>query len=118
MDQARRTLALRRRKSPFARAAFLLGLTAMLGSVVPAVPAAAQSQPACAPRERMVRNLAAYGEIPVASGLMGNGALIEILTSPSGTWSIIATRPDGTSCLIVVGDGWQGLAPAVPGRDS
>lgn len=78
----------------------------------------AAQQPVCMPREHMVQKLAEYGEAPVASGLMGNGNLLEILTSPSGSWSIIVTRPGGASCLLVSGQGWIESPPAVPGRDS
>lgn len=60
--------------------------------------------------------LTEYGEIPQASGLQSNGGLLEILTSPSGTWSIIVGRPGGPVCLVSSGDGWQAQAPQVPGR--
>lgn len=71
----------------------------------------------CASRAAMVAQLLSeYAEIPVASGLQSNGALVEILTSPSGTWSIIVGKPGGLTCLVASGDGWQAAMPQVPGR--
>jgi hypothetical protein len=70
----------------------------------------------CATRPVMVAKLLAdYGEVPVASGLQSNGGLVEILTSPSGTWSIIVGRPGGPVCLVSSGESWQAV---LPGRDS
>lgn len=60
--------------------------------------------------------LADYAEIPIASGLQSNGALVEVLSSPSGTWSIIVGRPGGPVCLVASGDSWVQAPPAVPGR--
>lgn len=74
------------------------------------------AQQPCSSRAVMVQKLAEYGEIPVASGLTGNGSLVEVLTSPSGTWSIIVGKPGGPVCLVASGDGFMPAAPQVPGR--
>lgn len=91
---------------------------AVLFLLVSASDVAGQQLP-CGPRDQALKQLAAeYGEAPVASGVMGNGNLIELLTSPSGTWTILVTRPGGVSCLIATGEGWQDGKPLVPGRDA
>ena len=47
-------------------------------------------------------------EEPVAVGLATNGGVIEVLASPDGkTWTAIIAMPDGTSCLIAAGQGWE-----------
>lgn len=79
--------------------------------------ATAWGQPMCAPREQVVARLSQeFGEVPTAPGLMGNGNLMEITTAPSGTWTVLVTRPDGLSCFVASGDGWVQKATAVPRR--
>lgn len=48
-----------------------------------------------------------YGERAMAHGLAHTGAVAEIFTSPKGTWTIIATSPNGMSCMIGSGESWQ-----------
>jgi hypothetical protein len=65
-------------------------------------------QIACGQRadiERMLKEQ--YGERQRAHGLASSGALAEIFTSPKGTWTIIATSPNGVSCMIGSGESWQ-----------
>ncbi len=65
----------------------------------------------CAAREAVLRQLNEnYGERPVATGLVSNGTVIEVLAARSGTWTILVTRPDGTSCVVAAGEGWEDLA--------
>jgi hypothetical protein len=46
----------------------------------------------------------------VAVGLSTSGSLIEILTSDNGgTWTIMVSRPNGSSCLVASGEGWEEL---------
>ena len=80
------------------------------------IPAAAQAGVECAPRTALLAGLATkFHEAPVAIGLASSGALIEILTSADGeTWTLLISRPDGTSCLVASGQDWQKLAPVVP----
>jgi len=89
----------------------LLALAWVLGLV--AVPATASAQPACTDRADVVGHLAEkYSENTVALGVVTNGAVVEVLTGKNGaTWSIIITRPDGTSCMVASGEGWETLAP-------
>jgi hypothetical protein len=35
------------------------------------------------------------------------GSLLEVLASPSGTWTIIVTIPNGPTCLVSSGEGWR-----------
>ena len=71
-----------------------------------AVPAQAQS--VCAPRSEVLGHLAkGYAEVPVARGLSSTGAVLEVLASPAGTWSVILTMPNGISCLTAAGKDWE-----------
>jgi hypothetical protein len=75
--------------------------------------AADAASPACGPRNQLLGELAKkYHEAPVALGLDNSGALIVVLTSDDGaTWTILANRPNGTSCLVASGEEWQPLKP-------
>ncbi len=66
----------------------------------------------CDERSKVVANLKrTYSEIPVSMGLGSNGALIEILVSPAGTFTIIRTSTEGWSCVIAAGGDWENHRP-------
>jgi hypothetical protein len=56
-----------------------------------------------------------FGEGPIAPGLAHTGAVAEIFISAQGNWAIIATSPNGMSCMIGSGQAWQ---PAVAHDDT
>ncbi len=82
--------------------ALILGM-AMIG------PPEAQAQMACGTRDSVVAKLGdKYGEIRNGGGLAGPTAIFEIWASEAtGTWTILKTTPNGMSCVMAVGDGWQ-----------
>ena len=58
----------------------------------------------------MKRLSAKYSEGPVAVGVVTNGGVLEVLTTDTGsTWTIIVTMPNGLSCMLATGEGWQNL---------
>ena len=66
----------------------------------------------CAPRDKILSLLSnGYAEEPTSLGVTSKGGLLEVLTSPSGTWSIVITLPDGPTCLVDHGDGWHEAKP-------
>lgn len=72
----------------------------------------------CRDRAGLVESLkASFGEVPAGMGSTGNGAVIELLASPKGSWSMIISMPDGRACLIATGDGWESFPPK-PGKDA
>jgi hypothetical protein len=87
-------------------------LTAMALTVSFVTAAQAQrlpnSQQVCAPRAQLVEKLKAeFNEEPQAIGVTHSGGLFEILSSESGTWTVLATGPNGVACLVLSGDGWM-----------
>lgn len=51
-----------------------------------------------------------YAEEPNALGLQGNGHLLEVFVSKkTGSWTIVSTQPDGTSCIVAAGQYWRVL---------
>lgn len=79
-----------------------------LALVLFALPAAAQT--VCGERGEVLNQLSRqYAESPVAIGLTKEGAVIEVLTSPTRTWTIIVTGPRGMSCVIATGEAWESV---------
>lgn len=76
--------------------------------------------PLCMDREDAIAALARqYDEHLVAIGIANTGALVERLESAGGkTWTLIATTPDGRSCLIAAGDSWTPYVAKVKGEAS
>ena len=50
-----------------------------------------------------------YAEQPKSMGLANNGAILEILTSKTGSWTILVTTPKGMSCMMATGEHWENL---------
>ena len=65
----------------------------------------------CDQRTRVLGLLARkYKEAPVAIGVTSAGGMVEVLTTgDGGTWTIILSNPNGTSCLVAAGEGWRAL---------
>ena len=75
----------------------------------------------CGERAKMMTHLGKnYAEAPVAMGLTSSGAVIEVLTSSTGTWTFLVTYPNGPTCMVASGEGWEMLTikPAVQGQAS
>lgn len=80
-------------------------LTALAFSVLTV--GAAQAQQICAPRANLIEKLKAeFNEEPEAAGVTTSGGLFEVLSSAEGTWTVLATGPNGVSCLVLSGEGW------------
>ncbi len=70
----------------------------------------------CGERRTVVANLEkTYSEAPVSIGLASNGAVIEVLASPSGSFTIILTRPNGLSCVMTAGENRENLPKRLAG---
>ena len=77
-----------------------------------AVPAAAQAQAICVPRQALVDALKdEHREVPVSLGVTEDGRAAELFASPDGkTWTFVVTTPAGVSCVFAAGKDWD------PGR--
>lgn len=72
----------------------------------------AQQTRSCGPRERVIERLmTTYGETRQSFGLGSNNVLVETFASNSnGSWTIIATMPNGVTCLVASGQSFEKLA--------
>ncbi len=89
-------------------------IAAVLVATSLALPASAQS--VCGERSKFLEHLGSkYQEGPVAMGLVSDGNVLEVLASDGGSWTIIVTRPDGKSCVVATGDGWEDVPLLIAG---
>jgi hypothetical protein len=73
----------------------------------------AMAQWACGKRADLLAQLALrYGEVSSAIGITDQGALLDLVVSPGGTWTIMMTVPGGPTCIVATGKQWETL-PAV-----
>lgn len=62
----------------------------------------------CGEREQMVQDLEhQFSETPMAVGQVDGQAIVEILVSETGSWTILATGTDGRSCIVSAGEGFE-----------
>lgn len=74
--------------------------------------ATTEAQPMCGPRDIFLLKLQQdFRERPAGIGLAGSGHVIELLTSGHGTWTLLVTSPNGVSCIVAAGDGWEWRQP-------
>jgi hypothetical protein len=79
-------------------------------AVVTALSLPATAQTVCGERTKFLKHLSSgYSEAPVAMGLVSNGSILEVLASKDGSWTIIVTQPDGTSCVVAAGEAWEDM---------
>jgi hypothetical protein len=70
----------------------------------------------CAPRDDVIAYLSEkYGETRRSIGLAGQGAVMEMhAADATGTWTITMTLPDGVTCMIASGQGYETLTEELP----
>lgn len=68
----------------------------------------ATGQEICGDRKEIVADLAnKYHEAQIGFGLDKYGRLVEFWASPEGSYTMLSTNPDGVTCLVSTGHGWQ-----------
>lgn len=70
-----------------------------------------EAQPVCMPHDELRVELHKnFLEAPAAIAIANNGALIELYAKRDrSSWTLMMTRPDGTSCVLVAGEEWNDL---------
>src|SRR6266581_3595901 len=62
----------------------------------------------CSDRKQIVEFLrGGHAEYLVGRGLSGGGRMVEVFVSGTGSWTVIWSSPNGTSCLVARGEGWE-----------
>lgn len=99
----------------------MLSLSLGLAGVILAVQIArAEPQSQCGPREMVLAMLAdRYGETRRGLGIAGDTKVMELFASDeTGTWTITLSMPDGVTCMVASGQGFQTINDALPARGS
>jgi hypothetical protein len=91
--------------SPLTGIAFAAATLTLLGANL-----AHAGTPRCAPHADMLSVLAKqYGEAPQAVGIVNGArsAVIEILSSKQGSFTILVTQPNGMACILAAGQEFE-----------
>jgi len=71
----------------------------------------ATAQEFCADRQSLVNDLTTkYHESQQIVAMTPEGLFIEIFSSAGGAWTLLATRPDGVSCVFAYGQSFEIIA--------
>lgn len=81
---------------------------------VTSFPAVAEARIACAERDMVVERLASgYGESFQGGGIQSDQRIFEVwFSEEEGTWTILLTKADGTSCVMASGTDWRQPLPS------
>lgn len=73
------------------------------------VPAVSFAQTFCADRDTVIKTLETkYGETFSGGGLRNASSIMEVWSShEDGSWTILLTRADGTTCIMASGTDWR-----------
>lgn len=97
----------------------IVAVIAICGFILLCFSLPAHADSICGPRADFVKALKdKYQESRRGIGVSGEAAIVEIYTSKAGTYTIIVTRPDGLSCIIAAGSGWEELPPPIEEKDT
>jgi hypothetical protein len=110
--QDRRRAAVRRALGNLGAGAVILALG--LGALAPQ-PVAAQNA-ICGERASIIERLRTkYGETPRGAGVFQGQRVVEVWASDaSGSWTIVVTLPNGSTCLMASGEDWEAIETPSP----
>ena len=88
----------------------------LLAALSCVVPGAAQAQTRCGPRAAVVKSLVEkYAETRRSIGISANNLVMEIYAAENtGTWTITVTSPQGRTCLVASGYGFEATNDPAP----
>lgn len=93
---------------------------AILFGAASTAPPALDAQTICAPRAGLVAQLEMkYSEKLSAFGFQSSSQVMEVWSSSeTGSWTLLVTRADGTSCVVASGMHWTPQYPTATSSDS
>jgi len=85
----------------------------VLVPLVALAPTASFAQNQCANRDHVVAKLeSGYGETFGGGGLQTSTRVFEVwFSEEKGTWTILMTKADGTTCIMASGTNWREASP-------
>lgn len=68
------------------------------------------AQQICGPREQFLAGFrSSHQETTAHVALIHDGAVLEVLTSGKGTWTLLIVQPDGRACIFATGEAWENV---------
>lgn len=99
-------------------ALWVLGAVAAPAHAQPAGAQPAGAQPECAPDARIqTAGEERTNSQPVFMGLTASGDLMEVRSTSDGSWTIVLTLKDGSSCAVIGGEFWETVVSTANGLD-
>lgn len=97
---------------------FALSLGLVAGLFLVTHPVHAQQQAQCGPRAAVVKALVEkYSETRRSIGIAANNMVMEVYAAEaSGTWTITVTSPQGMTCLVASGQGFEPVVEELPAK--
>ncbi len=93
---------------------WLIAASLLVYVVFDSAPAAAA--PVCGNHADIIDGLdKTHSERPMAMGLSADGRVIELLVSPTGSWSILVSYSSRKTCLVATGANWESLPALATG---
>lgn len=92
-------------------------LAALMTAAALLLPSPALAQGAqCGERAKVATHLAEkFGETRHGMGIAANNTVMEVWASDAtGTWTITVTMPDGMTCLVASGEGFEATVEPLP----
>ena len=69
----------------------------------------------CEPTAKLTKKLThQFGETRQARGMRGPEQIMEIWTDSRGDWTMVVTYASGTSCIVAMGENWEGFQAENP----
>lgn len=85
----------------------------IIASIASVFTTTAVAQTSCEPTDANREFHAERGNELKVIGLLSNGQILEIWESPSGTFGLLMTGPDGITCFVISGEFLE-IIPAKP----
>lgn len=93
----------------------VLALLVALPMALPAQAGGPIAEVICAPRDQMLARLQqGMGAELAGQGLRTEEAVIEVWADARGDWTLVQTWTDGKSCILAMGEGWEGFSAPPP----
>lgn len=91
----------------------LLSIVALLATGTAAHATSPLAEVICDERDALRMTLQrSFGARQQGRGMRGPDAIVEIWTVPStGEWTIVQSYANGRSCIVAMGENWEGLLP-------
>lgn len=96
-------------ETPIGAALRVFGISASALALLLGTKAALAQEAPCPGYTELAQQLERqYAEVPVSLGLSSAGKVLQVFSTADGaTWTMVLTKPDGSSCVVAAGEHWE-----------